>query len=537
MYHANNAQGRKTQWPRFVVGWVAALLITSLTAQVVCAAQAPRFVQMDGRHALLVDGKPFLMLGGQIHNSSAWPSELPQVWESAAALHANTLLAPIYWQQFEPKPGQFDTTIVDALVQGARARDLRLVLIWFGTWKNGKMYYVPSWVKADTQRFARVIRPDGEPLDVLSPLGRNTLQADKAAFVALMDHLKKIDGDKHTVLMVQIENEAGTFGSVRDNSPEANQLFKAAVPAEVLAATRKKAGTWKEVFGDEADEIFQVYHQAKYINEIAVAGKAAFDIPCMINVWITNPIEQRKPQLPGVDYPSGGAVHKRIDLWKALTPAIDVIAPDIYDKDPRVVESLMQTYLRADNPLLIPEIGRSDNFAKFFYTALDRGVVGFAPFGIDRTGWNIVGDEKWTAHARNFLLFHPMSSEIAHLEFDGKVKTAVEEAGRTSKEIEFGEWQATVTFPQRDRTAASGGAALVAQLGPDEFLVTGADASVAFHLKDRKPGMHSQFVTVEQGYFENGAWKPLRLWNGDEGGEGFSFHQEPEVVRVKMQKF
>ena len=534
MDQAGSSQGRKTQWPRSVVGWVAALLLASLTAA--SAAQAPRFVQKDDRHALLVDGKPFLMLGGQIHNSSAWPSELPQVWESAAALHANTLEAPIYWEQFEPQQGHFDTTNIDALVQGARAHDQRLVFLWFGTWKNGKMYYVPSWVKADTTRFPRVIRPDGEPIDVLSPLGRNTLKADKAAFVALMDHLKKIDGDKHTVLMVQVENEAGILGSARDNSPEANKLFASAVPAEMLAAAHKTTGSWKEVFGDEADEIFQVYHQAKYINEIAAAGKATFDIPVTINVWITNPLAPRA-QLAGADFPSGGAVHKRVDLWKALAPAIDAIGPDIYESDPRVVESLMQTYLRTDNPLLIPEFGRNDNFAKFFYTALGHGAVGFAPFGIDRTGWNYLGDEKWTAHARNFELFHPMSREIAQLEFDGKVKTAVAEAGRTSQEIDFGEWQATVTFPQPGSAAAPDGAALVAQLGPDEFLVTGTDASVTFHLKDKTPGMRSQFGSVEQGHFENGVWKPLRLWNGDEAGGGFSFHQEPEVVRVKMQKF
>lgn len=523
--------GKKSKHQRLRrLGWMAALVVSVLTALPCAAADAPRFVQKDGRHALLVDGKPFLMLGGQIHNSSAWPSELPQVWDSAAALHANTLEAPVYWEQFEPQQGHFDTTNIDALIQGARARDLRLVLVWFGTWKNGKMYYVPSWVKADTTRFPRIIRPDGEPIDVLSPLGRNTLEADKAAFVALMDHLKKIDGDKHTVIMVQVENEAGNLGSARDNSPEANKLFEAAVPAEMLAAAQKTAGTWKEVFEGEADEVFQVYHQAKYINEIAAAGKAAFDIPVSINVWVTNPLAKGAAK-PGVDYPSGGAVHKRVDLWKALAPAIDAIGPDIYDKDPRVVESLMQTYLRADNPLLIPEFGRNDSFAKFFYTALGYGAVGFAPFGIDRTGWNFLGDEKWTAHARNFELFYPMGREIAQLQFDGKVKTAVQEAGRTSQEIAFGEWQATVSFPQ------PGGAALVAQLGPDEFLVTGTDASVVFHLKDKKPGERSQFLTVEQGYFDNGVWKPLRLWNGDEAGGGFSFHQEPEVVRVTMQKF
>jgi hypothetical protein len=528
-------------------GCIAAALVSASLALGAQAADAPKIVEKNGRHALIVDGKPFLMLGGQIHNSSAWPVELAQVWESAAALHANTIEAPIYWEQFEPQPGRFDTTNIDALVKGARAHNLRLVLLWFGTWKNGNMHYVPSWVKTDTKRFPRTVRPDGEPIDVLSPIGRATLAADKSAFVALMSHLKKIDGDQHTVLMVQVENEAGNIGSIRDNSAEADALFAGPVPADLLAASHKSAGTWKEVFGGAADETFQVYHQAKYINEIAAAGKAVFGIPCSINVWVAYPpaaLAQRQLDQPGIGYPSGGAVQKMLGLWKALAPSIDVIGPDIYGDGRTFVDSLLQTYARADNALMIPEIGRSDNFSKVFYKALGHGAIGFAPFGIDRTGWNILGDEKWTGHPRNFQLFAPMSREIAQLEFDGKVKTAVEEVGEPSQEIDFGEWQATVAygFPQRDGEIPPGtkdahGAAFVAQLGPDEFLVTGLDASVIFHLKDKKPWMRSQFLTVEQGTFEKGVWKPLRLWNGDETDRGLSFHQESEVVRVKMQKF
>lgn len=537
----------KTRTTRLKALATAALLAAGTLASAAMAGEAPRIVEKDGRHAFLVDGKPFLMLGGQIHNSSAWPSELPQVWESMAALHANTIEAPVYWEQFEPQPGRFDFTNVDALVKGARAHNLHVVLLWFGTWKNGNMHYVPSWVKADTKRFPRTIRPDGEPIDVLSPLGRATLQADKSAFVALMEHLKKIDGDEHTVLLVQVENESGNIGSVRDNSPNANALFAGPVPGDMLAAAHKQAGTWKEVFGAEADEVFQVYYQSKYINEIAAAGKAAFAIPCSINVWVTYPVAQlaqRQIVQPGVGYPSGGAVQKMIGYWKALAPSIDVIGPDIYSSDPSFVDEVMTSYRRPDNALLIPEIARSDNFAKYFYKALGYGAVGFSPFGVDRTGWNILGDEKWTAHPRNYALFAPMSREVAQLEFDGKVKTAVEEAGQPSQEIDFGEWQATVAygFPQNDGQIPPGtkdlhGAAFVAQLGADEFLVTGLDASVIFHLKGQKPWMHSQFLTVEQGHFEKGVWKTVRLWNGDETDRGLVFHQDGEVVRVKMQKF
>ena len=511
------------------------------------AVETPQLVQKDGRYALLVEGRPFLILGGQIHNSSAWPSEFEQVWKSIAALHANTVEAPVYWEQFEPQPSHFDFTNVDQIVEGARAHNLHAILLWFGTWKNGNMHYVPDWVKADTKRFPRIIRPDGEPIDVLSPNSRNTLEADKAAFVALMRHLKQIDNEQHTVLLIQVENESGNIGSVRDNSAEANKEFAGQVPADLLAAEHKQAGTWSQVFGSEADETFQAYHQAKYINEIAAAGKAEFAIPYYINVWIDYPLPmlpQRQVAVPGIVYPSGGAVQKLVGLWRALAPSIDMIGPDIYTNDSPFYRLTMAAYHRPDNPLWIPETGRDDSFAKFFFYALGDGALGFSPFGVDQTGWNILGDQQWKAHANNFALIEPMSREIALLEFEGKLKTAVEEPGQTAQEIDFGGWQATVAygFPQPDGGRAPGtkdahGAALVAQLGPDEFLVTGVDASVSFHLPGKLPWIRSQILSAEQGTYENGVWKPLRRWNGDETDRGLCFYEKPEVVRVKLGRF
>src|SRR5262252_11252511 len=199
-----------------------AIVFVMIAAAAAPAAESPRFVEKDGRSALLVDGQPYLMLGGQVHNSSGWPSELPAVWKSLAELHANTVEAPVYWEQIEPQEGKFNWDNVDALVQGAREHNLHVVLLWFGTWKNGNMHYVPQWVKTDTKRFPRVIRADGEPIDVLSASSLSNLDADKAAFTALMRHLKALDGNQHTILLVQVENESGIIGSPRDFSPESN---------------------------------------------------------------------------------------------------------------------------------------------------------------------------------------------------------------------------------------------------------------------------------------------------------------------------
>lgn len=511
------------------------------------SAEAPRLVQKDGRFSLLVDGRPYLILGGQIHNSSGWPSELPQVWQSMAALHANTVEAPVYWEQMEPQPGKFDFANVDAIVEGARAHNLHVVLLWFGTWKNGNMHYAPAWVKEDTARFPRVIRADGEPIDVLSPLSRNTLEADKAAFTALMHHLSQIDSEQHTILLMQVENESGNVGSVRDFSAQANKEMAGEIPDDLATAAGKARGSWSQVFGGDADEIFQAYHQAKYINEIIAAGKREFNIPCYINVWIDYPaaqLPQRQISQPGIGYPSGGAVQKLVSLWRKLAPAIDMIGPDIYTDDSQIYRETMAVYHRPDNALWIPETGRGDSFAKFFFYALGEGAIGFSPFGVDQSGWNILGDEAWTAHSRNFALIGPMDREIAQLQSEGKLKTAVEEPGQATQEIDFGPWQATVAFgfPQHDGRRAPGtkdahGAALVAQLGPDEFLVTGVDASVVFHLPNEPAWIHSQIVTAEQGSYENGEWKAVRLWNGDETDRGLCFYEKPMVVRVKMQRF
>ncbi len=526
----------------------ALLLMLAAAYQVCFAAQAPKLVAKDGRWALLVDGQPYLMLGGQIHNSSAWPSELPAVWKSLSELHANTVEAPVYWEQIEPQPGQFNWDNVDAVVNGAREHNLHVVLLWFGTWKNGNMHYVPQWVKTDPKRFARVIRADGEPIDVLSANSRSNLDADKAAFVALMRHLKALDAAEHTILLVQVENESGIIGSPRDFSPESNKEFAGPVPADMLAAAKQQSGTWTEVFRGDADELFQLYHQAHYLNEIAAAGKAEFDIPLYMNVWLSYPpaeMPERRLRVPGVQYPSGGAVQPWVGLWRALAPSIDAIAPDIYGNDPGFVRDVLAAYHRPDNPLLVPEIAKPDLFAKYDFLALGEGAIGVAPFGVDPHGWNILGDVAATGHERNFALLAPMVREIAKLNFEGQLKTSVEESGEAQQELDFGSWQATVSygFPQQDGRRPPGtndahGVALVAQCGPDEFLVAGLDASVSFHLPGKLPGMRMQILAAQEGSYDHGVWKPKRLWNGDETDRGLQFHaDDPAVVRVRVGKF
>jgi Domain of unknown function (DUF5597)/Glycosyl hydrolases family 35 len=527
------------------------LLAAIATALLPCSAYSadpPRVVEKGGRHALLVDGAPFLVLGAQINNSSSWPASMPEVWPALQAMHANTVEAPVYWEQLEPHPGAFDFSTVDMLVRQSREQHLHLVLLWFGTWKNGNMHYVPQWVKTDTKTYPRVINSFGEPIDVLSANSRSNLEADKRAFAAMMHRLAEIDAAEHTVIFVQVENESGIVGSVRDFSSEANRQFAEQVPEDLLKVVKKPRGTWREVFGGNADEIFQAYYQAHYVNEIADAGKREFNIPLYCNVWLSYPVAElpeRQAPNPGIGYPSGGPVQEMLPVWKALVPAVDVIGPDIYSDDRGFYKKVLETYTGHNNALWIPETGRGDSFAPFLFMALGNGAIGFSPFGIDRTGWSYTGEEGPQAHTENFKLLGSMGREIATWNYEGKLKTAVESAGNAEQELDFGTWKAAVRFgfPQSDGRHAPGtkdlmGRALIAQLAPDEFLVTGFDVSVAFHQPGRLPGIRMQILSAEEGSYKDGTWKPLRLWNGDQTDRGLNFKQHTETaVRIRLSTF
>ena len=191
---------------------------------------------------------------------------------------------PVYWEQLEAVKGKYDFSVVDSLLAGAREHKLHLVLLWFGTWKNGSGHYEPEWVKRDMATYPRVTGPKGEVRDTMSPFGAATMKADAAAFAALMRHLKVAD-PRHTVLMVQVENEINAYGSARDYGPEATKLFHGQVPAEdeFAAAMKVKVGTWTEAFGAEAENTFQAWSIARYVEQVAKAGKAENGIPLYLN--------------------------------------------------------------------------------------------------------------------------------------------------------------------------------------------------------------------------------------------------------------
>ena len=522
--------------------FLSLILINNIVlAQSNKAKPFPKLVKEDGKYTYYVDDKPFLILGAQLWNSSTWPEILSKEWSQLKELNCNTLEAPVYWENIEPEPGEFNFNEVDSLIFGARKNNLRLNILWFGSFKNGSMSYSPAWVKENIEKYPRMENSGGEPIQVLSVLSEENLNADKNAFVALMKHIKEVDSKDKTVIMVQVENESGSLGTDRDYSAVANTEFEKAVPEKLVKGLNKEPGTWDEVFGIEAAEAFNAYHIATFINTIAEAGKAVYPLPMYTNVWTKENYFER----PG-EYPSGGPTSNMIPVWKVAAPEMFTLALDIYHQNVESFKDRCNKYTRADNPLFIAEMGNGDVFARYqFYALADYNAIGVAPYGIDpyhlsphdkRNKKQL--DNKFQYIASNYKLFGKAMSQILKMQGTGKLKCAVQEEGLKEKLLHFEGYDLLFQFgfPTYKEHNDKTGRVLVGQTAEDEFVLIGFDTKFIFRPSYGSGFNKAEYVTIEEGYYDaEGNWHKVRNWNGDAAYHS-TLPPDGRVLKIKLQR-
>jgi beta-galactosidase GanA len=512
----------------------------------------------------MVDQRPYLIRGGEIENSSSSSlGYLDKLWPKFVKMHFNTILAPVYWELMEPRENQFDFKTVDGLLEGARRHKLRVVLLWFGSWKNSMSSYAPGWVKRDETRFCRAKRSDGSGMEILSALCAENLAADSRAFAALMRHLQAVDHD-HTVVMVQVENEVGMIPEARDHSPAAEAAFHAPVPralTDYLSAHRQtldpalktaweshgaKAGAdWEQSFGAGpwTDELFTAWTEGLYTGKVAAAGKQAYALPMFVNAALVRP-----GRLPG-QYPSGGPLPHLFDIWRAAAPAIDFLSPDLYF--PNFVE-WAEKYRRDDNAFFMPETGRvsaAQMGANAFYAFGHLNAMGFSPYAPDQ-----FSDEDTAMLGQAYEVLHQLDALIAASQGSKRlagVVTPFDFSGvpdLNPQKIAMGGYVFDIRFKRPppistgaqeevEIPGAHGG--IILQLGPDEFLVAGTGLIVNFAVaNDDKAIAGIEMIT--EGVYAKDQWIAGRVLNGDDSNQGRTLRLPTgqfEIRRVRLYHY
>jgi hypothetical protein len=463
---------------------------------------------------LVVDGAPFLVLGGEIGNSTASSAEsLADVWANLAAMGLNTMLLPVYWELMEPEEGRFDFTLTDAALAGARESGLRVVLLWFGSWKNSMSTYAPAWVKTSRARFPYAERGGGHKVEILSAFSEENVRADARAFAALMRHVAEVDGRDRTVILVQVENEVGMLESAADRSAAAREAFAGRVPESLLEG--RTPGRWADVYGEGpvADEVFMAYHFARYVERVAAAGKAEYPLPFFVNAALNRP-----GAAPGI-YPSGGPLPHLFDVWRAAAPSIDFLSPDIYFPN---VADYCRAYARPGHPLFIPEIANNPGAAReVFFAVGQHGAIGFSPFAVDT-----IPQESAAALRASYGVLRGIAPLALESQGSGRMGGVLLDSEHRSAEIQIGDVVVSVrhdyTFewagPARLVEPWPRAGALVIATGPRELYVAGDGVIATFAEAGKKEPLG--LLSADEGRFVEGRWVAGRRWNGDETHQG-----------------
>jgi hypothetical protein len=554
--------------------WVLCILVLSAGFPVKSQVNdIPHLEKRDGITKLIVDGRPFICVAGEVSNTASSDSvTMKNTIAQLARANLNTILTVVSWDLVEPEEGKFDFSMIDYQIKAARTADVRLIFLWFASWKNGLSHFLPEWVKADQDRFPRVKNAAGNSLEILSTLSSANRDADAKAFAAVMRHIRQVDSQYHTVIAVQVQNEPGIMGTTRDFCTAANKDYAGPVPAELTdylrsnsnnllpemkkiwnAAGNKTNGTWEEVFGrniqrpandlpvpnnrtrqvrkadaelfNHTDEIFMAWHYASYIGYVAAQGKKEYSLPMFVNTWIVQPNDIG----PG-DYPGGGPEPLVHDIWRAGAPAIDILAPDIYL--PQYAE-IIQTFARNGNPAFNPETRMDANLCWKAFTELN--VLCYSPFGIDNL-------DPSGPFAQAYGLISGLSGAIAEVQGKknaislitpkpgtdpGRVESgdyifdftlsAVRSRGANSDQASVNDTTARVSRPANQGILKFFEAPflLIINTSPNEYYFA-TNGSYSFRVSPRSGGGIAATASIDKGRYVNGQWIRSRRLNGDD---------------------
>jgi len=547
-------------------GWLLFFTICFSAGCADISVSIPHLEKRDGMTKLIVDGRPFICVAGELANSSSSDVETMKLaWPRLAEMNLNTILSVVSWDLIEPEEGKYDFSMVDYQIEAARANKLRLIFLWMGSWKNGMSHYPPRWVKANQDRFPRAMDAEGRSLEVLSTLGQSSREADARAFAAVMKHIRKIDSRDHTVIAIQVENEVGLLSSSRDHCLEANKSFDNPVPGKLtdylqrnkdnllpelkkiwVSAGSKTTGNWEEVFGKNipfptqpnpneprpprasdaelichTDEIFMAWNYASYMGYIAMQGKKEYPLPMFVNAWLVGPTDRG----PG-DYPSGGPEPLVHDIWRAGAPAIDIFAPDIYQPD---YTQIMKTFARNGNPAFNPETRQvAENCWNAF---IKLNALCFSHMGIDNFN-------NWfpeSPFARMVSLVGQISGAIAEAQGKKDVIKLIElKPGQNPGKVVVGDYLfdfTNINSPGSDSTKVTKSILPVSNIPltfldnpfliiinttPDEYyFATNGNFPFRVSPKISKDNIAAA-STIDQGYFNNGKWIVSHRLNGDD---------------------
>ncbi len=534
------------------------LLLVMLVIHTTSFAQKgiPRLQTKGTTQELIVNDKPFLMLGGELGNSSASTVEsMNPIWEKLKAMHLNTVLVPVYWELLEPEEGKFDYTLLQDLILDARKNHIKMVFLWFGAWKNSMSSHAPAWVKRNEERFPRAKDDKNQSQEILTPFSENNLQADLKAYEKLLTFLRDFDKTEQTVIMIQVENEIGMLPSARDYHPLANAAFKKDVPSflmnylqknqatlapEIVTAWNKNGlktkGSWEEIFGKslQTDELFMAWYFAKYTNAIAEAGKKIYPIPTYVNAALNRPGRE-----PGSGYPSAGPLPHVIDLWKAAAPAIDLFAPDFYNPD---FKYWNDRYTRYGETLFIPEHAFDPTvLAKSFYAIGHYEALGFSPFSIEST-------EKPQNEplGKGYALLEQLSPLILANRGKGKIASVLLDKDHKETVVNLGKYALTCKHdytlgwsPEAKNAEWPMTSVIIIQTNENEFYVAGSGVVITCKSLEN-PALNVGLLKVDEGYFTNNQWKVHRHYNGDQTHQGRHIRisvGDFEIQRVELYQY